>query len=46
MGSPLRHALTKRRFLDQHWSDDPTTLSNIIRETWIAFKEYGRGRDA
>ena len=42
MGSPLRHALTKRRFLDRHWSDDPTTLSNIIRETWIAFKEYGR----
>ncbi|MEE9616162.1 MAG: NAD(P)/FAD-dependent oxidoreductase [Anaerolineae bacterium] len=45
MGGPLRHALNKRRILDRHWSDDPTTLSDIIRETWIAFKEYGRGRD-
>jgi geranylgeranyl reductase family protein len=42
MGGPLRHALTKRRYLDEHWSDDPAVLSGVVRETWIAFKGYGR----
>ena len=42
MGGPLRHALTKRQYLDKHWNDDPAILSDIIRETWIAFKEYRR----
>ncbi len=42
MGGPLCHALDKRRYFDQHWSDDPDALSNVVRETWIAFKEYGR----
>jgi flavin-dependent dehydrogenase len=45
MGGPLRHALSKRRYLDRHWSDDPAVLSSAVHETWIAFKEYGRGRD-
>jgi geranylgeranyl reductase family protein len=42
MGGPLRHALTKRRYLDEHWSDDPAVLSGVVRETWVAFKTYGR----
>lgn len=42
MGSPLRHALDKRRYLDEHWSDNPAVLSAVVRETWIAFKGYGR----
>jgi digeranylgeranylglycerophospholipid reductase len=42
MRGPLRHALAKRRYLDQHWSDDPARLSALLRETWIAFKAYGR----
>jgi len=42
MAGPLRHALSKRRYLDRHWSDDPTALSALIRATWIAFREYGR----
>ncbi|MDY7076035.1 MAG: NAD(P)/FAD-dependent oxidoreductase, partial [Chloroflexota bacterium] len=42
MGGPLRHALTKRRYLDEHWSDDVVALSDIVREGWIAFKAYGR----
>ncbi len=46
MQPPLRHALQKRRFLDQKWSDDPVALSGLIRQTWIAFKEYGRRRTA
>jgi len=42
MGSPLRHALEKRRELDRHWGDDPVALSAAIRRAWIAFREYGR----
>ncbi|MBU0703534.1 MAG: FAD-dependent monooxygenase, partial [Chloroflexi bacterium] len=42
MGGPLRHALSKRRYLDEHWSDDAASLSGVVRETWVAFKEYGR----
>lgn len=42
LGGPLRHALSKRRYLDRRWSDDPGELSEVVRKTWIAFKEYGR----
>ena len=45
LGGPLRHALTKRRYLDEHWSDDPAVLSSVVRETWIAFKGYGRHKE-
>jgi flavin-dependent dehydrogenase len=44
MAGPLRHALSKRRYLDQHWCDDARALSGLLRETWIAFKAYGRRR--
>ena len=44
MGGPLRHALSRRRYLDQHWSDDPLALSRTVRDNWIAFKAYGRRR--
>jgi geranylgeranyl reductase family protein len=42
MAGPLRHALSKRHYLDQHWSDDAATQSALVRETWIAFRAYGR----
>ena len=42
MRGPLRHALTKRQYLDRHWDDDAAALSRIVREAWIAFKDYGR----
>ncbi|MCP4542977.1 MAG: NAD(P)/FAD-dependent oxidoreductase [Chloroflexi bacterium] len=42
MGGPLRHALNKRRYLDERWSDDAASLSDVVRETWVAFKAYGR----
>jgi flavin-dependent dehydrogenase len=44
MGGPMRHALAVRRELDRHWSDDPEALSARLRETWIAFRGYGRRR--
>jgi|YNPNPStandDraft_1061719.scaffolds.fasta_scaffold00221_17 digeranylgeranylglycerophospholipid reductase len=40
MGGPLNHALSKRHYRDTHWSDDPNTLSSVIRETWVAFPGY------
>lgn len=42
LGGPMRHAVSKRQYLDLHWSDDPGELSDVIRKTWIAFKAYGR----
>jgi geranylgeranyl reductase family protein len=42
MRGPLRHALSKRQHLDRHWTDDPARLAALLRETWIAFKAYGR----
>ena len=42
MGGPLRHALSKRRALDECWSDDAAALSGVVRETCGAFKAYGR----
>jgi digeranylgeranylglycerophospholipid reductase len=42
MRGPLRHALAKKRHLDQDWSDDPGQLGRLLRETWVAFRAYGR----
>ena len=44
MGGSLRHALARRRDLDRRWSEDPAILSDAVRESWIAFREYGRHR--
>jgi geranylgeranyl reductase family protein len=42
LGGPLRHALRKRRELDEQWTGNPDALSEAVRQTWIAFKGYGR----
>ncbi|MCX7682178.1 MAG: NAD(P)/FAD-dependent oxidoreductase [Anaerolineae bacterium] len=42
MGGPLRHALSKRCYRDERWSDHPVALSRLIRETWVAFPDYAR----
>jgi flavin-dependent dehydrogenase len=42
MGAPQRQAVANRRYLDAHWTDDPAALSELVRETWIAFPAYGR----
>ncbi len=42
MGGPMRQALTNRRYLDAHWSQDVAALSAAVAETWIAFPAYGR----
>jgi geranylgeranyl reductase family protein len=42
MRRPLHHGLSKRQRLDQNWTEDPDELAALLRETWIAFKGYGR----
>ncbi len=42
MAGPLRHALSRRQALDARWSTDVQALSTALRESWIAFRAYGR----
>lgn len=42
MGAALGQAVANRRYLNARWSDDPAVLSDLVRETWIAFAAYGR----
>ena len=42
LGGSLRHALARREQLDAEWCDDPGALADSLRETWIAFRAYGR----
>lgn len=42
LGAVLEHALAKRRFLEDNWDNDPATLSQCLRRTWVAFPAYGR----
>lgn len=41
LGGVLSHAVTKRRFLENKWSQDPAVLSGLLRHTWVAFPTYG-----
>jgi digeranylgeranylglycerophospholipid reductase len=42
MGAAMGQAVANRRYLNARWSDDPAVLSELVRETWIAFAAYGR----
>ncbi|MBI4759280.1 MAG: geranylgeranyl reductase family protein [Chloroflexi bacterium] len=42
LGAVLEHALARRRFLEDNWDNDPLTLSQCLRRTWVAFPTYGR----
>jgi len=42
MGAAMGQAVANRRYLNARWSDDPAVLSDLVRETWIAFAAYGR----
>jgi geranylgeranyl reductase family protein len=42
MAGPLRHALAKRRTLDAQWTSDADSLTEAVRENWIAFRAYSR----
>ncbi len=45
MAGPLRHALQKRRQMESAWTDDPEGLSALVRQTWIAFRDYARRKN-
>lgn len=44
LGHALAHALNKRHFLEEHWSEDREVLTEILRQSWIAFPAYGHRR--
>ena len=46
MGGPMRQAQANRQYLDAQWTQDPSVLSTLVRETWIAFPAYGRRKNA
>ncbi|MDP2954580.1 MAG: NAD(P)/FAD-dependent oxidoreductase, partial [Chloroflexota bacterium] len=41
LGGVLAHALRKRHFLEEHWSEDGEALSKVLRQSWVAFPAYG-----
>ncbi|ATW25835.1 NAD(P)/FAD-dependent oxidoreductase [Candidatus Formimonas warabiya] len=41
LGNSLDLALMNRQFQEKNWHPDPERLAQVIRRTWIAFKEYG-----
>jgi geranylgeranyl reductase family protein len=39
-GSPLAYGATKRKTLEEKWNQPGIDFGNLIRETWVGFKEY------
>ncbi len=42
LGGVLAHAVTKRRMLSRGWTQNAIALSALVRQTWVAFPDYGR----
>ncbi len=45
LGAVLAHAAAKRHSLNECWSDDPRSLSEALRQSWVAFPAYGQQVD-
>jgi flavin-dependent dehydrogenase len=39
-GKPLSYAASKRQFLEESWDKSGADFEDLIRKTWIGFKEY------
>ena len=39
-GKPLLYAASKRQFLEESWNKSGVDFEDLIRKTWIGFKEY------
>lgn len=39
-GRSLRYGGLKRKVLETHWNKDGTDFKELIRKTWVGFKEY------
>jgi flavin-dependent dehydrogenase len=44
IGGPLFYGAKKREFLEKNWNDSEIGFENLIRKTWVAFKEYYKDR--
>ena len=40
IGGALSYATSKRKFLEENWNKDGTDFNDLIRKTWVGFKEY------
>ena len=44
-GKSLSHGASKRVFLETHWNGPDLSFEDLIRKTWVGFKEYYADRE-
>lgn len=44
LGKPLSYGAYKREFLEEHWNKSGMDFKDLIRKTWVGFKEYYEDR--
>ncbi len=44
-GRSLSHGASKRLFLETHWNGPDLSFEDLIRRTWVTFKEYYADRE-
>jgi digeranylgeranylglycerophospholipid reductase len=44
IGPSLFYGAKKREFLEENWNNSEIGFENVIRKTWVAFKEYHKDR--
>jgi digeranylgeranylglycerophospholipid reductase len=44
VGKSLSYGTFKRRFLEEHWDEPGVDFEELVRNTWVGFKEYHADR--
>ena len=44
VGKSLSYGTLKRRFLEEHWDEPGVDFEELVRKTWVGFKEYHADR--
>jgi flavin-dependent dehydrogenase len=44
VGKSLSYGAFKRRFLEEHWDEPGVDFEELVRKTWVGFKEYHADR--
>jgi flavin-dependent dehydrogenase len=44
VGKSLSYGTFKRRFLEEHWDEPGVDFEELVRKTWVGFKEYQADR--
>jgi flavin-dependent dehydrogenase len=44
VGKSLSYGTFKRRFLEEHWDKPGVDFEELVRKTWVGFKEYYEDR--